>query len=307
METRYSSIKIETKQAEAIAKERYGIEGTAVFMPGELDFNFKIQTENEAYLLKVGRPELEMDYVEFQTALLRHAEAGLGEASPKTFTDVDGNHISKITDEHGEERIVRLLSWIDGRLWSSVNPISGRLLTNLGKKAGELTKTLDSFDHPYAGRYLEWDIANALWCKEKLELFEGEEKRILTEFLERFEKIQGPYQLLRKSVVHSDVNDNNIVVSEDLANPTVQSIIDFGDAVRTQTINDVAIALAYAMMHQHDPLEAATAFVKGYSSAIQLREDELEMLHTLTAMRLTITVTKAAMNKIAEPENEYHQ
>ncbi len=67
-------------------------------------------------------------------------------------------------------------------------------------------------------------------------------------------------------MVHNDANDNNVVVSEDLEAPCVRAIIDYGDAVHTQIINDLAVTLAYAVMGFPDPLSAATPVIKGYHS-----------------------------------------
>ena len=307
MSLEYSAIKISTNEAETIAKELFNLSGEAVALDGEADFNFKIQTTNKNYLLKISRPAENLDYVDFQSKLLQHAATKNAMEIPEIILDLHGSAISKVKDENGEDRLVRLASWIEGRLWSSVNPITNTLLHSLGEYAGLLAEGLQDFEHHFAERYLEWDISNAIWCKEKLNMFEGTQKNILSTFLTAFEQIQPAHTEFRKSVIHNDVNDNNILVENELINPSVLSIIDYGDAVKTQTINDVAITLAYAIMHKEDPIAAAVEVVKGYHKQFPLLEEELAVLHVLVAMRLTITVTKSAMNKIAEPENEYHQ
>ena len=43
-------------------------------------------------------------------------------------------------------------------------------------------------------------------------------------------------------------------------------MIDFGDAVFSHTINDLAIAIAYAVMDKPDPLAAALHIVRGATS-----------------------------------------
>ena len=110
---------------------------------------------------------------------------------------------------------------------------------------------------------------------------------------------------LRKSIVHNDANDNNVLVSEDFKNPKTRAIIDFGDAINTQIINDVAITCAYAIMDKNNPLEASLPIIKGYHSKFPLQEKELQFLYTLIAMRLIISITKSAINKIDNPENKY--
>ncbi len=288
-----SKLTIDCHEARAIAEKIYSVKGEASALNGERDLNFKFETADKTFLLKISPPDEPAEFLDFQTQLLNHFEI---KHSSATFEDNDGQH-----------RNARLVKWAEGRLWSSVNPITDDLLKSLGQHAGDLTASLQTFDHPYAQRKLEWDIANALWCEKHLGLFSEKQQTLLTPFIDAFKALQPTYASYRKSVVHNDVNDNNIIVSDDLQNPIVTAIIDFGDAVHTQTINDLAITLAYAIMEKREPLAASQQVIRGYHESFNLIEEELDALHTLVAMRLLITVTKAALNKQVEPENAYHQ
>ena len=288
-----SKLTIDCHEAPAIAERLFSVKGEATPLNGERDLNFKLETAEKTFLLKISRPDEPEDFIDFQTQLLNHFEI---KHSCATFEDNDG-----------QQRNARLVEWAEGRLWSSVNPITDSLLLSLGQKAGNLTASLQTFEHPYAERELEWDIANALWCEKHIDLFSTEQKAFISPFIHSFKVLQPAYAAFRKGIVHNDVNDNNIIVSEDLREPLVTSIIDFGDAVHTQIINDLAITLAYAIMGKNDALAAAGKVVKGYHESFNLQEEEISALHTLVAMRLLITVTKAALNKEAEPGNAYHQ
>lgn len=303
----YNKIKITPSQAENILLELFDIKGTASHLPGELDFNFRIKVEGEeGYILKVSRPDENENYLDFQQQLLQFADLnGNNLTTPKVIKDKNGNTISEITDEEGHPRKVRLLSWISGRVWSSVNPQLDDLRFSLGEQCGLLTQALQGFDHPEAHRKFDWDVAQSLWTVEHLHLFTEEQKEILTHFQQGFEASFSEYSKLRKAVVHNDANDNNVIVSEDVLHPKVKAAIDYGDAVHTQIINDLAISCAYSIMHHNDPLAAALPLVKGYHSTFRLQEEELTHLYNAIAMRLVISVTKSAINKIKEPDNEY--
>lgn len=303
----YTDIKISISQAEQILFQLYGVRGKATELPGEIDFNFRIKVEDSnGYILKISRPNEDVNYLDFQQKILQHVAANSSDLiAPKVVNDTYGNAIAEISDKHGNIRKVRLLTWISGRIWSSVNPQLDDLRYSLGKQCGLLTLALQGFDHKEAHREFVWDIAQSLWTKKNLSLFKGEEKDIISYFLNNFEANKVAYEQLRKAVVHNDANDNNIVVSEELIDPKVITTIDYGDAVYTQIINDVAVACAYAIMHHNDPLEAALPIIKGYHSSFPLLENELVHLFNAIAMRLVISVTKSAMNKKAEPDNEY--
>lgn len=302
----YSENKITIEQAEKILFELYEIKGIATELPGEIDFNFKIKTsDSNGYILKISRPHEDKSYLDFQQKLLQFIEKSDEEIIvPKVTLDTDRNAISTITDPFGNTRNVRLLTWVSGRIWSSVNPQLNDLRFSLGKQCGKLTAALQGFKHEKAKREFVWDVAQSLWTKEHLHLFSSEEKEIITYFQEQFESQKSDYDTLRKSVVHNDANDNNIIVSDDLINPTVKAVIDYGDAVYTQIINDVAIA-CYTTINYPDPLDTALSIVKGYHSTFPLQEKEIKHLYNAIAMRLVISVTKSAINKIEEPNNEY--
>ncbi len=303
----YNTIKISTKQAEKILFELFNIKGKASSLPGYVDFNFRMKVENnEGFILKISRPEENKKYLDFQQNLLQSIEASDEDLiTPKVITDIHGNSISEITDEFGKKRFVRLLTWVSGRVWSSVNPQLEDFRFSLGEQCGILTKALQNFDHPEAHYKFEWDISQSLWTKEQLHLFSENKKEILSYHQEKFEAIQSTYSKLRKSVVHNDPNDNNIIVSADALNPRAEAAIDYGDALYTQTINDLAILCAYGAMGHNDSLDASLTLVKGYHSTFPLEEVELEHLYHAIAMRLVIIVTRAAMSKIEEPDNEY--
>lgn len=303
----YDNLKISNQQAEDILFKLFQIKGKATALPGELDFNFRIKVDNgPGYILKISRPNENENYLDFQQQLLQFvADHGRNLMAPKVISDTNGNAISKITDDFGKERHVRLLSWVSGRVWSGVNPQLDDLRYSLGKQCGLLTQALQRFDHAEAHRGFDWDVAQSLWTKDHVDLFKDEEKAIVEYFQNLFEVSQDSYSKLRKAVVHNDANDNNIIVSSDLIHPKVEAVIDYGDAVHTQIINDVAVACAYAIMDHNDPLEAALPIVEGYHSTFELHEDELVHLYNAIAMRLVISVTKSAINKIAEPDNSY--
>lgn len=302
----YQELKISTQEAAEILFSLFGIQGNISELPGDVDFNFRVKVEGEdGYILKISRPDQDVDYLDFQQAILQHLEAYPNIIAPKTIKSHQSHSMAEYTDAHNNVRKVRLLTWIPGRLWSSVNPHSNELRYSLGNECGKLAKALQGFDHDEAHRSFEWDIAQSLWIKKHLDLFNEQQREIITYFQSSFEEQLESYQQLRKSVVHNDANDNNVLVSSDLISPTVVAAIDYGDAIHTQIINDLAIACAYAIMHHNDPLEASLAIVKGYHDSFPLQEVELEHLYTCIAMRLVISVTKSAINKIVEPDNEY--
>src|SRR5574341_375098 len=75
--------------------------------------------------------------------------------------------------------------------------------------------------------------------------------------------------------------------------------------VHTNTICELAIAAAYAMMDKADPLTAGAPVVAGYHQVLPLSEPELEVLFPLICIRLCLTVTNSAYQRVVEPNNDY--
>ncbi|MEM7085275.1 MAG: aminotransferase class III-fold pyridoxal phosphate-dependent enzyme [Bacteroidota bacterium] len=298
---------ISISEAEKIALEHYGIIANAIKMPGDEDENFKLETpQKQCYILKIAQTEASKDLLIFQNELLAYlAKRPLDLKLPKLIPNTEGNMMSQIVSE-GKTRNIRMLSWVDGRLWVQVNPKTGALRYQLGKRAGSLATALKDFTHEAPEQPSDWNLAFSLWTKDHLNLFSSEERELVTPFQEAFIQLQECYQKLPKSVIHNDINNYNILVSEDLIHPEVVSFIDFGDAVHTQTINDLAILLAYAITDVPDPLDAAIDVLKGYQTTHPLTAEEIKCIYTLTGMRLITTVTKSAIRKAENSNNDYH-
>ncbi len=305
----HSNYLIESKMAQNILLEIYGLQGEASPLPGEYDMNFKIRIKDQdQYILKISRPDTDRETLDFQQKLLSHLEEGEQDIkAPSVIKDKSGKMLSSIIDRFDRIRLVRLLTWIPGRMYHEVNPKRYDLRRSLGLCCGKLAAALENFDHPKAHRVFEWDLANSLWTVENRDVLEENNKDIVAYFQNRFADRQKGYKSLPKSVIHNDANDHNLIVGNTLKDPEVVAVIDYGDAIYSQTINDLAVTCAYGIMDQNDPLSAALAIVHGYDQGRKLLEEELLYLYDCIAMRLVITVTKSALNKIKEPDNVYLQ
>ena len=290
-----------------LVQEQYGITGNTTKLNGELDLNFKISTKHSQYYLKIYNKCIDIKFAEFQEKVLNQLNnSNEKRLYPKQILNKKGNAISSFYDKNNEKRFFRLNSWIEGRLWSEVNPITDSLRLKLGQTAGNLTKSLSNLKIIDCNYNTDWDLSKSLWTVNYLNLYEKEnEIKVIQYFQDCFLKDLGSYENLRKSFIHNDVNDNNIIISEKLISADVKGIIDFGDTVKSQIINDLAVTCTYAIMNCHNPLSAAINIVRGYNESFKLLDDELYHLYNLIGMRLVVSLTKSAINKTEFKENKY--
>ena len=292
-----------------ILLEDYKLRGELTPLEGEIDNNYKVNTINgNTFILKVFAKERKQKFLDFQEKILLYLMAkDKNLLAPKVIKTKCGYSSTFFTDAKGYKRSVMLLSWIPGRIWNQVNPHTENLRYELGFTCGTLSKFLNDFDHDFAHRTFEWDIAKGLWTKEYLNLFESKDQKLILNMINLFEKIHPEYHSLQKSIVHNDANNFNCIVSESVFNPGVIGLIDYGDAIYTQVINDLAISCCYAIMDFEDPLQASLSIVKGYNQAFSIEEEALACLYVCIGIRLIISVTKSRINKLKEPKNTYLQ
>jgi 4-aminobutyrate aminotransferase-like enzyme/Ser/Thr protein kinase RdoA (MazF antagonist) len=297
-------------QAVRLAREIFSLNASANSLPGEYDDNFHlISADGREFVLKVMHPAREESFVEMQCLALQHLATRASHLGVPRVCPASGGHaFTTATLADGTKRLLWLLTYVPGPVLAKVNPHSPELLRSLGEFLGEMDTALANFSHPAAQRELKWDLARAGWIRDYLKHIEDSTRRALVErFLALYESEVVPaMKSLRRSVVYGDANDYNVLVSPPWPQPRkVVSLIDFGDMHYGLTVSEVAIAAAYAMLGEKDPLSAASAVVAGYHSVFPLNENEISHLYTLIAMRLTVSVTNSAYRKSLVSDDPY--
>lgn len=307
----FQQLKPSPEEVVNYAKTLYGLQGEVTSLEGEVDFNFKLKTpDNQLYVLKMSRPDTEVEGLDFQAAIMTHLAAKqLPLAVPQQVKASNGASKIEVKDKNGGVRYFRVQTWVPGRMMVEVNPHSPKFLNSLGRACGWMSKSLSDFEHPYAHRFYKWDPSQALHSRDLKQYMQGEEQHALAAyFWQLFEEKALPLlPSLRQSINHNDIHDYNALASYDLQHPEITGVIDFGDSLYSQTINELAIALAYACMNKPDPLAVARHVIQGYHEIFPLTEKEVQVLFPLICARLMITVAQAAYNKHLEPDNSYLQ
>src|SRR5262249_44984320 len=173
---------------------------------------------------------------------------------------------------------------------------------------GRVERAVDGFDHPAIHRDFHWDLAHAdAVIQEHLPRVTDAADRQIVERIERaaLQAIDPHQPAFRRSAVHHDANDWNVLVSAPLSAPEVVGIIDFGDMVYSWTVADPAVAVAYAMLDAEDPLGIAEAVIHGYQSEHPLLPPERAAVFPLACLRLCMSVCIAAWQQAQRAGDEY--
>ena len=301
---------ISEAEAVRLARELYGLETVARTLPGEYDDNFRLTSaDGRAFVLKVMHPAREHSFIDLQCRALTHlAQRAPQLPLPRVMPNRGGDLFTSIAAADGSTRLVWLLTFLNGKVLAEVRPRTTELLGDLGRFLGEIDAALQSFMHPAAQRELKWDSARAGWIKDYIKHIDDSKRRALVKkFLALYEAEVVPVlPQLRRSVIYGDANDYNVLFSDPWPQPQkIVGVIDFGDMHQGLTASEAAIAAAYGILGNKDPLEAATAIAAGYHGAFPLDELELSVLYPLIGVRLAVSVTNSAYRKTVKPEDPY--
>ncbi len=269
----------------------------------EQNFLLKNNT-GEKFILKVGSDAQGVDIIRAQVEMMNHLQnTALAGEVQKVIKNAQGDLLT-IIHKDGQDYYIRVLSFLEGDFWHETKNRPLELYQNLGRFLGRMDQQLANFSLAGLHRKIIWDINHATDAISKLNYIRDPHKRRIADyFLLQFEtEVQPNISTLRHAYPHNDANDYNVLTHD----RDIVGIIDFGDAVYTSLINNLAIACTYAVLHQDAPLELTAEIVRGYHEALPLLPEETDLLYYLIAARLCISVTQSAYNASQNSDNDHH-
>ncbi|KPK85927.1 MAG: aminotransferase class III [Bacteroides sp. SM23_62_1] len=289
-----------------ILKNRFRIDAESCEMLyGYANQNWLVTEKNSGnkFVLKTYQEQEIIPIIEAETRVLVKLTEWNPEAIPRPIPAADGKFLITFQSENNEILYARVLRYVEGNFFAEVNKTPG-LLASLGTFLAELDlHLLDYRDPILEARQYRWDPQHLLLNQKLVEFIPDLSRRkFVTYFFLQFKDLVLPVlPELRKSVIHNDANDWNILVK----NNRITGIIDFGDTAYTPLINELAIGITYAVMDMEDTVKSACSIISAYHQVLPLKETELEILYYLIAARLCISVCNSAYSKNQDPENQY--
>jgi len=295
-----------------MVKKLFGLEGIIENLPGYTDHNFLLDCGSAGkYVVKIGDQNESYELLNQQIDALKHLNNHLSLINvPKVIRGQDDQYLYRIDAENGEKYWLRLLSYLDGNHLSAQPHLHREILMELGSALGEMDNILDDFKDPAVARDLPWDLRQIEWMGGKTNFIKNlQNQRMVDYFLLQYNAQMPPILTkLPRSLIHNDVNGENLLVSTtDNKNLTITGIIDFGDLVYTYTAAELAIACAYLNLDDSDPLDNINAVIGGYNNLRPLQEIEIEALFPLIYLRKCMSVTMSAVSEIEDPHNKHTQ
>jgi 4-aminobutyrate aminotransferase-like enzyme/Ser/Thr protein kinase RdoA (MazF antagonist) len=271
-------------------------------MEGYDSTNYRVNCLDESYVLKSYSYKAETyETVAAENVVLQHLSSQ-GQQYPKAIVDQSGEEL--VRDDLYPERFFRLLSFLEGDFWGDRTDVSQSLLASFGNFLGVIDQRLaDIKPLAICAKRMVWDLDQFLLNELLCQYLTDPSDRKLVEyfFLQYKEHVLPQLSQLRKSIIHNDANDWNILTRDD----AVTGIIDFGDIVYSSLINELAVGLTYVLMDREDPIGDADIVIGAYHEIIPLKEEEIDLLYYLIAARLCTSVCNSAKSKRDKPDSEY--
>lgn len=263
--------------ARAALREHWGIDAAGLTrLDTERDDTFRAGD----VLLKVAHPADDPVVIEMQSAAMTHvAQTDPGIPVQRVVPALDGALSATVAG-----RTARVLTWLDGDLVDDQDLPPGFFGT-AGRMLGRLNRALSDFRHPGADRDLAWDLPHLPDLRPHVT------DPFHREVIDRFETETLPaLAQLPHQVIHNDAHPGNLLVD----GARLTGILDFGDAVHSARICELAVALTYLVPDGPRPWPEVDALTAGFVAEVPLSETEFQQLPMLMAAR---TIMRTVINQ----------
>jgi len=282
----------------SIARQHFDLEGTHKTLTGERDQNTRITTaDGQQFVLKIASADEDPASIDMQLNVLQHLEEVDGSLPvPRVRLSKDGETSVTLKAADGKNHIVRVLTYLPGKTYQQIAPLSLEGLRKVGVLVAGVSKGLQGFFHPAADHFMPWDIKSGTLQNQSLHdpakaYFATHIKPVL----DRWQDLQGrTLKSLPAQVIHYDGHNENLLWAMD-GSDELAGLIDFGDLIYAPAIMDLAVSFSSFLsediqLQQDDWIDIAVAILQGYNSVRFLQEDELDVLLDMTLARLVLSV-----------------
>jgi Ser/Thr protein kinase RdoA (MazF antagonist) len=288
--------------ASDVARREFGIAGRISALPSERDQNFLItDADGGKFVLKIANLNDAPELLDFQNKAMRHVAEALTDCRVQSVVpSLQGAELTTISNGiTAAPHCVRMLTWIEGEVLANAATRGRSLYESIGASMAKVDAALCRFTHPAMRRVLQWDLRQAGMARHNASLLSLDRRARVERIFLQWDEID--WAALRHSVIHGDANDYNVLVGAG----RMVGLLDFGDMLHSSTVCDLAIALAYVMLNEKEPLSVAAQVIRGYHRCYPLTDAEQQALFPLILSRLSMSVCYSAHNRARNPDDPY--
>ncbi len=293
------------EEAQRLLAEVFGVTADLRPLGSQQDQNFVLRspTTGPFAVLKISNPAFSGPEIDLQTI----AAARVAEAWP------EGRVASVRPGERGpmdawwetsEGRLrVRVLEFMSGTTFTGSQYLSPAVVARMGELAARVSLALGELDHPAADRVLQWDLRQA---ERVIELLAEDDPdgRIRDQARTASAALNRVRSELPLQLGHFDLTDDNIMASHGPV-PLPDSIIDFGDVMRSWRVAELAVTIASILDHDGATALSALPAVRAFHALRPLSPPEVDAIWPLVVLRGAVLVLSGRQQVRLDSDNAY--
>lgn len=293
--------------AGTILADRYGLTGRLTELGSQQDRNFRIDSGEGVFVLKINRAAYGTVELDAQNAAMKHLRAR-GLRVPGVGRALDGEEILEVI-LRGETYLARLLEFVDGEQLTRRRFLPVATRAALGALVADVASGLADFTHPGLARSVQWDMQRIVEVTEHMlpQLADAATReRVRAALHQADELVRRAAPKLRLQATHHDITDDNVVARRDASGTLIpDGVIDFGDVVHGWVVADLAVCCASLLHHADGDPFAILPTVRAFHAVHPLNEGELGALWPLIVQRACLLMASGEQQLAIDPDNDY--
>ncbi len=289
------------------AQEHYGLVGDLRELGSQQDRNVLVSSPRGQFLLKVSNPASSLAQVEAQNEAMRVVAAG-GLGAPVPVSSLTGREVVEVAIGR-VPHLVRLLTFVEGRPLIDAGRMSPAAVVQLGRLAGQVSRSLGALGHPGLDRDFQWDLRRGEEVVRSLldHVQDPDRRTRVGQALADVSRRMAPLaEQLPQQALHADLTDDNVVAHRDVAGRVVlDGVIDFGDVSTGWRVAELAVACTAVFHHHPDDPFAVLPLIRAFHDRCPLTDAEVEALWPLIVLRGTVLVVSGEQQAAVDPTNAY--
>lgn len=294
-------------EAGTILAEKYGLAGRLGELGSQQDRNFRIESGEGIFVLKINRAAYGTTELDAQNAAMKHLRAR-GVRVPEVGRSLDGQEIMPLS-VRGADYHLRLLEFLDGEPLTRRKFLHARTRAAMGALVANVARGLADFRHDGLDRSVQWDLRRVVQVTEhmlKQVADAGERERIRDVLLAADRLVRPHAPALRTHAIHHDITDDNVVAKPDADGVMIpEGVIDFGDIVYGWVVAELAVCCAALLHHADGDPFFILPTIAAFHEVYPLMEDEVDALWPLIVQRACLLVASGEQQLAVDPDNDY--